>query len=105
MQKLKTLLALCLTLNSTHYCQPLWAEPDPRLVPTISPEQNNENPFPCLSREQKEKIAVCFQENFACHQALADAAIAPPPTWEYVAFGALAGILAGILIDSRTRSH
>ncbi len=55
----------------------------------------------CLTRDQKERIVICFEENAACHLALEKSAKAPEPDWEITALSTLAGVLGGILIGAQ----
>src|ERR1019366_239925 len=61
--------------------------------------------FNCLSREQKEHVAACFEENFECHTMLAKTT-APESiaqSWEGLGFAGLIGILSGLVIAQQLR--
>ena len=54
----------------------------------------------CLPREEREKIAVCFRENYQCHKDLFEIAQPEPKTdWKdfaiWFAIGAAAGAVLG----------
>ncbi len=57
--------------------------------------------FVCLSREQSEKTAMCFEENLACHVALAKTAEPQKASWEITALGVLAGVLGGMVLSAQ----
>lgn len=58
------------------------------------------SPFSCLDRSQKERIATCFDQNFACHQALEKAG-KPTTDWEILLLAIAGGLVGGMLLDSR----
>ncbi len=60
--------------------------------------------FKCLTTEQKQSIAICYDENFQCHQTLIEMAKVsePKPTdWEIVIMSALGGILGGVVLQNQ----
>lgn len=59
------------------------------------------SPFACLDRDQREQVAIAFEENFACHQVLKQAVQAPQADWEIVLFAIAGGIVAGMVLDSQ----
>lgn len=61
------------------------------------------NELSCLNRDQKEKIEVCFEENFACHEALDQMQSKPMPSWELVALGIMGGLVTGMVLDAQLR--
>lgn len=64
----------------------------------LSPQHD---PLSCLNREEKETIEICFEENTACHAALANVTPAPAPEWELVALGLAVGFLGGMVLDAQ----
>lgn len=59
----------------------------------------------CLTRDDKEKIVVCYQENALCHDNLAKA-IAPPAIetdWEGRIIAGLIGMAAGLIAINQVR--
>lgn len=89
---------VCLILNSTANSQPT--------SPTSSLKPPAPILFPCLTRAEKERIEIAFEENDACHAALA-ATTAPQPeptsSWRKDALWILGGLAAGLYIGSRIR--
>lgn len=59
----------------------------------------------CLTRDEKEKIVTCFQENALCHTDLAKV-IAPPAietSWESYALALLGGVVGGMVLNQQLR--
>lgn len=56
--------------------------------------------FSCLSRGQKEQIAVCFEQNAECHKYI-DRAVDHNERnlWEYVLLSALLGFVGGMAVS------
>lgn len=61
--------------------------------------------FECLTRDQKEKIVNSFEENAACHDALAKTQPSPaaPQHWEAFGLVTVLGIVAGMIIAGQMR--
>lgn len=59
------------------------------------------SPFACLDRSQKERIAICFEENFQCHEALAKVQPSPAPDWEIISLMIAGGIIGGMILDAQ----
>lgn len=70
---------------------------------TWSQEQNQPNiaDFSCLTKVQKEKIAICFQQNQYCHRQYDGRLDASTmlPDWQIVGWAALASFAAGMAIE------
>lgn len=92
MQKLKNALAILLTLSLSP-CSIRASASEINLHPS--------NEISCLTREQKEQIEVCFEENLSCHQALNSTMGPPKPSWELIALGIAAGMVTGLVIDAQ----
>lgn len=91
MQRSKSALVSLLTLSLLLCSTKIWAS-EINLHPSD---------YSCLSRDQKEKINVCFDENFACHEALDKVQSKPMPSWELVALGIAAGMITGMVLDAQ----
>lgn len=48
------------------------------IFPNVSAQTVTSLDFRCLTREQKEKIEICFEENEVCHAELATTATSAP---------------------------
>lgn len=55
--------------------------------------------FACLSRNEKESISACFDENFICHQTLAIAAREKQTDWQAIVIASLAGAALAFAVD------
>lgn len=56
----------------------------------------------CLSRADKEKIGICFEENESCHAELADVSKETVPS-SSLAYGVILGIALGFVGASQMR--
>lgn len=59
-------------------------------------------PFSCLSRQQKEKVLGCFEQNVICHQALVKISKQQEPfDWETIFLSVAGGFVAGMILDAQ----
>ena len=55
--------------------------------------------FSCLTRQEKENIAVCFQENADCHLSLSKATSSPvQDDWSILLTAGLVGVIGGLVM-------
>ncbi len=59
------------------------------------------NPYSCLERDQKENIAVCFEQNFDCHEALKSIAKDEKSDWQSWALAFGGGIIAEMILANQ----
>lgn len=87
MRKSKIPFMLFLTLSLTLYSTRTSADEIPK------PD------FSYLSRDQKEKIAVCFAENSACHESLSKATTDPvQDSWSVLLTATIVGVIGGLVL-------
>lgn len=66
----------------------------------LAEEQKND--FSCLTREQKEAIAVCYKENYSCHQNLkAKSDVLFEPQWGAFVGVLLIGVISGMSLEHK----
>lgn len=83
---------------STLLFQKLSAEPIKLQTATTASE--------CLTRDQKEKIEICFEENAACHESLSKVKLNTDPeksSLRTILISVLGGIVLGLALDSQLR--
>jgi len=69
----------------------------------LSPKKSD-TLFDCLSRDQKEKIQVCFEQNASCHDALAKTvSVEKPPSVQIFGLAILIGFAAGMMAATQIR--
>lgn len=90
-KKLKLKRMVLVILSLTLFCQTSLGQTPKRL-----------NDFSCLSREQKEQIAVCLKENLACHAALNEKK-SDAPEWTAFAGVVLLSIISGMAIEHQLK--
>ena len=61
------------------------------------------DPFACLSREGKERIAECAEENFNCHTALAKSDKVVRTDWESLSIAFFVGVIASTVVANQLR--
>lgn len=54
----------------------------------------------CLTRQQKEKIEGCFEENSFCHAELKKIS-QDPPAQSGIGFGILGGFVLGFIVEAQ----
>lgn len=61
--------------------------------------------FTCLTRAQKEKIEVCFEENQACQEDLASAVKSADDSfsWDTIIYSVLGGFAGGMMAAQQLR--
>lgn len=56
--------------------------------------------FTSLTRVERENIAICFQENAACHETLKHMTITPvQDDWAVLITAVVVGVIGGIVLD------
>jgi hypothetical protein len=97
MTKSKLKPALLVMLSLTLFSTMTLAE-----IPSLNPAEVVDG---CLTRDEKEKIVVCFQENALCHADLAKM-VAPAKiesAWESYLLAAFAGVVSGMVLAQQVR--
>lgn len=59
--------------------------------------------FHCLSRKDEEKVEVCIEENFICHQSLKKAVEIQKLDWAGFALAIASGFAAGLIVESQLK--
>lgn len=94
MKKFMMKITLLVTMSSTLLSQSALAA-EIKLLPDFS----------CLTREQKESIAICFGENDSCHESLksvsAGAYFESP--WQSYLLAGILGLAAGMIAQNQLR--
>lgn len=93
MLKLPSKLMLLVTLSSLLLCQ------------TVSGDPSQEPNLSCLTRQQKESIETCFEENHACHLTIDRMTEAPQisSSWQTYLMLGLSGFVGGIVAAQQLR--
>jgi hypothetical protein len=58
-------------------------------------------PYTSLTREQKESIAICFQQNLACHESLHAAEASTQNDWTFFLGSFILGSVATIILEAQ----
>lgn len=94
---LTLLVFLILILTLTY--QKIWALDNTTL--TYKAYATDPIQYEELSRKQKEKIEICFEENSQCHADLARLSVEPPASSKGIGFGILGGFVLGFILESQ----